>query len=175
MIDLLAHYDAVAELMAAMGGRLENQAGSFTGLAVSYSRKFTNEKVRLSVYVRDGGELPVVGAGVKCDQQQTSGGTGLCHVLLTSSLKKPRFMGACIPQATQNSREPLNLTTTAFITMPGAKMLPPLLCQTRRQASKPCVFSLMRTRSRTYIPRVHMPHCAEDLLTHPFLAARSGR
>lgn len=44
VIDLLAHYDAVAELMAAMGGWLENEAGSFTGLAVSYSRKFTNEK-----------------------------------------------------------------------------------------------------------------------------------
>lgn len=44
VIDLLAHYDAVAELMAAMGGWLENEAGSFNGLAVSYSRKFTNEK-----------------------------------------------------------------------------------------------------------------------------------
>lgn len=29
VIDLLAHYDAVAELMAAMGGWLENRAGSF--------------------------------------------------------------------------------------------------------------------------------------------------
>lgn len=45
VIDLLAHYDAVAELMAAMGGWLENRAGSFNGLAVSYGRKFTNEKV----------------------------------------------------------------------------------------------------------------------------------
>ena len=59
VIDLLAHYDAVAELMAAMGGWLENGAGSFNGLAVSYGRKFTNEKRRESavvcmcVYVRD--------------------------------------------------------------------------------------------------------------------------
>lgn len=56
MIDLLAHYDAVAELMAAMGGWLENRAGSFNGLAVSYSRKFTGEKVegkRCCVYVRE--------------------------------------------------------------------------------------------------------------------------
>ena len=44
VIDLLAHYDAVAELMAAMGGWLENRAGSFNGLAVSYGRKFTDEK-----------------------------------------------------------------------------------------------------------------------------------
>lgn len=44
MIDLLAHYDAVAELMATMGGWLENGAGSFNGLAVSYGRKFTAEK-----------------------------------------------------------------------------------------------------------------------------------
>lgn len=44
VIDLLAHYDAVAELMAAMGGRLENRAGSFNGSTVSYGRKFTNEK-----------------------------------------------------------------------------------------------------------------------------------
>lgn len=45
MIDLLAHYNAVAELMAAMGGWLENRAGSFNGLAVSYGRKFSNDKV----------------------------------------------------------------------------------------------------------------------------------
>ena len=44
VIDLLAHYDAVAELMAAMGGWLENGAGSFNGLVVSYGRKFTAEK-----------------------------------------------------------------------------------------------------------------------------------
>lgn len=43
VIDLLAHYDAVAELMAAMGGWLENGAGSFNGLAVSYGRMFTAE------------------------------------------------------------------------------------------------------------------------------------
>lgn len=52
MIDLLAHYDAVAELMAAMGGWLENGAGSFNGLAVSYGRMFTAEKRRESVAVR---------------------------------------------------------------------------------------------------------------------------
>lgn len=51
VIDLLAHYDAVAELMAAMGGWLENGAGSFNGLAVSYGRKFTKEKRRESVIV----------------------------------------------------------------------------------------------------------------------------
>lgn len=44
VIDLLAHYNAVAELMAAMGEWLENGAGSFNGLPVSYDRKFTNEK-----------------------------------------------------------------------------------------------------------------------------------
>ena len=44
VIDLLAHYDAVAELMAAKGGWLENGAGSFNGLVVSYGRKFRNEK-----------------------------------------------------------------------------------------------------------------------------------
>lgn len=49
VIDLLAHYDAVAELMAAMGGWLENGAGSFIGSKVSYGRKFTNEKRRESV------------------------------------------------------------------------------------------------------------------------------
>ena len=49
MIDLLAHYDAVAELMAAMGGWLENGAGRFNGLPVSYGRKFTNQKRRESV------------------------------------------------------------------------------------------------------------------------------
>lgn len=56
VIDLLAHYNAVAELMAAMGGWLENGAGSFNGLAVSYGRKFTNEKEERKcgcVYVRD--------------------------------------------------------------------------------------------------------------------------
>ncbi len=61
VIDLLAHYDAVAELMAAMGGRLENRAGSFNGSTVSYGRKFTNEKVEggygcVCVYVRDRGK-----------------------------------------------------------------------------------------------------------------------
>lgn len=44
MIDLLAHYDAVAELMATMGEWLENGAGSFNSLAVSYGRKFAAEK-----------------------------------------------------------------------------------------------------------------------------------
>lgn len=44
VIDLLAHYDTVAELMAAMGLWLENGAGSFNGLVVSYGRKFTDEK-----------------------------------------------------------------------------------------------------------------------------------
>lgn len=60
MIDLLAHYDAVAELMAAMGGWLANRAGSFNGLAVSYGRKFTGEKsggkVWLCVCKRDRGK-----------------------------------------------------------------------------------------------------------------------
>lgn len=51
VIDLLAHYDAVAELMAALGGWLENRAGRFNGLAVSYDRKFRNE--------RKGGEVCV--------------------------------------------------------------------------------------------------------------------
>jgi len=62
VIDLLAHYDAVAELMAAMGWWLENGAGSFNGLVVSYGRKFTTEiegesvAVCMSVYVGDGGK-----------------------------------------------------------------------------------------------------------------------
>lgn len=33
MIDLLAHYDTVAELMAATGGRLGNRAGTPNGSA----------------------------------------------------------------------------------------------------------------------------------------------
>lgn len=45
VIDLLAHYDAVAELMTAMGGWLENRAGSFNGLVVNYGRKFSDDKV----------------------------------------------------------------------------------------------------------------------------------
>lgn len=45
VIDLLAHYDAVAELMAAMGGWLENRAGSFNSSVVSYGRKFSENKV----------------------------------------------------------------------------------------------------------------------------------
>lgn len=44
MIDLLAHYNAVAELMATMGRGLESGAGSFNSLAVSYSSKFTTKK-----------------------------------------------------------------------------------------------------------------------------------
>lgn len=39
VIDLLAHYEAVAELMAARGGGLENGAGSFNGLVLSYGRE----------------------------------------------------------------------------------------------------------------------------------------
>lgn len=111
VIDLLAHYDAVAELMAAMGGWLENRAGSFNGLAVSYGRKFTNQKVEgkcgcVSVCVcvceRQRGSreewllysLPCRVRRVKCDQQQTSGVIGLYHVMLTRSIKTQWFMGA---------------------------------------------------------------------------------
>ena len=99
MIDLLAHYDAVAELMAAMGGWLENRAGSFNGLAVSYGRKFTDEKVEgkcgcVCVCVAEGNReewllysLPCRVQRVKCDQQQTSSVIGLYLVMLTQSLK----------------------------------------------------------------------------------------
>lgn len=96
MIDLLAHYDAVAELMAAMGGWLENRAGSFNGLAVSYGRKFSNEKVEGKcgcVYVcvchKQRGMatslLPCRVQRVKCDRLQTSGVIGLYLVVLSRS------------------------------------------------------------------------------------------
>lgn len=66
MIDLLAHYDAVAELMAAMGGWLENRAGSFNSSALSYGRKFSDDKMEGKCRVGNGEEWWVYSLPVAC-------------------------------------------------------------------------------------------------------------
>lgn len=117
MIDLLAHYDAVAELMAAMGGWLENGAGSFNGLVVSYVGKFTKEKEeREWVCERANPEERLVRVqGLKCDQQQTSGVADLNHVTLTHSLKAMRFMGGLKALHVMSTIGNIKLPNTALI------------------------------------------------------------